>query len=373
MNIQMVDLYSQYLKIKDEIDREMQDVIRSSVFVKGGKVLEFEENLKNYLDVNHVISCGNGTDALQIALMALDLKEGNEVITTPFTFVSTLEVLALMKLKPVLVDVDPDTFNIMPELVNQHIDHNTKAIVPVHLYGQCANMELLLEIARENNIFIIEDACQALGTEYIFKNGMTAKAGTMGDIACNSFFPTKNLGAFGDGGALFTNNHELAQNMRSIANHGMSKRYYYQQIGMNSRLDALQAAILDVKLKYLDQYVQARQTAAELYDLELSGIREISIPARVSFSSHSFHQYTLKVPGKRDELQRFLNSKNIPCMVYYPVPLHLQEAYQYLGYQKGDFPVAEELSEQVLSLPMHTELTEGEQKYITSAIREFFC
>lgn len=372
MNTQMVDLYSQYLKIKDEIDREMQEVILSSVFVKGGKVLEFEENLKSYLDVNHVISCGNGTDALQIALMALDLKEGDEVITTPFTFVSTLEVLALMKLKPVLVDVDPGTFNIMPELVNQHINHNTKAIVPVHLYGQCADMESLLEIARENNIFIIEDACQALGTEYIFKNGMTAKAGTMGDIACNSFFPTKNLGAFGDGGALFTNNHELAQTMRSIANHGMSKRYYYQQIGMNSRLDALQAAILDVKLKYLDQYVQSRQTAAELYDRELSGIREISIPARVAFSSHSFHQYTLKVPGKRDELQRFLNSKNIPCMVYYPVPLHLQEAYQYLGYQKGDFPVAEELSEQVLSLPMHTELTEGEQKFITSAIREFF-
>jgi len=372
MNIQMVDLYSQYLKIKDEIDRKMQEVIRSSVFVKGGKVLEFEDNLKNYLDVNHVISCGNGTDALQIALMALDLKEGDEVITTPFTFISTLEVLALMKLKPILVDVDPGTFNIRPELVKQHIDHSTKAIVPVHLYGQCADMESLLEIARENNIFIIEDACQALGTEYIFQNGMTTKAGTMGDIACNSFFPTKNLGAFGDGGALFTNNHELAQTMRSIANHGMSKRYYYQQIGMNSRLDALQAAILDVKLKYLDQYIQARQSAAEFYDRKLSEIQEISIPARVSFSSHSFHQYTLKVPGRRDELQRFLQTKGIPGMVYYPMPLHLQEAYQYLGYRKGDFPVAEELSEQVLSLPMHTELTDEEQKYIVSAIREFF-
>jgi UDP-2-acetamido-2-deoxy-ribo-hexuluronate aminotransferase len=372
MNIQMVDLYSQYLKIKGEIDQEMHNVIRSSVFVKGGKVHEFENNLKDYLEVKHVITCGNGTDALQIAMMALELNEGDEVITTPFTFVSTLEVLALMKLKPVLVDVDINTFNIRADLVNSHIDHTTKAIVPVHLYGQCADMESLTEIARNNNLFIIEDACQALGTEYIFKNGMTAKAGTIGDIACNSFFPTKNLGAFGDGGALFTNNDELAQTMRSIANHGMSKRYYYQQIGMNSRLDGLQAAILDVKLKYLDQYVQARQAAAEFYDTELSGISGISIPARVSYSSHSFHQYTIKVPGKRDELQRFLNSRNIPCMVYYPVPLHLQEAYQYLGYRKGDFPVAEELSEQVLSLPMHTELTSEELNYIVSAIREFF-
>jgi len=372
MNIQMVDLLSQYEKIKAEIDAQISKVIRSSVFVKGGKVVEFEENLRKYLNVDHVICCGNGTDALQIAMMALDLKEGDEVITTPFTFVSTLEVLALMKLKPILVDVDPNNFNIRPELVNTHIDHKTKAIVPVHLYGQCADMESLSEIARDNNLFIIEDACQALGTEYIFRNGMTAQAGTMGDIGCNSFFPTKNLGAFGDGGALFTNNEELAQTMRSIANHGMSKRYYYQQIGMNSRLDSIQAAILDVKLKYLDEYIQSRQAAAEFYDRNLSGIAELKIPARVSYSSHSFHQYTIKVPEKRDELQRFLNSKNIPCMVYYPVPLHLQEAYAYLGYQKGDFPVAEELSEQVLSLPMHTELTEEQLTYIVSAIQEFF-
>lgn len=372
MNIQMVDLYGQYLKIKSEIDLEMQHVIQSSVFVKGGKVGEFEANLKNYLDVEHVITCGNGTDALQIAIMALDLKEGDEVITTPFTFISTLEVLALMKLKPVLVDVDPNTFNINAELVKQHINHHTKAIVPVHLYGQCADMESLTEIARENILFIIEDACQALGTEYIFRNGMTAKAGTIGDIACNSFFPTKNLGAFGDGGALFTNNNELAKTMRSIANHGMSTRYFYQQIGLNSRLDALQAAILDVKLKYLDQYVRERQAVAEFYDRELNGISGLSIPARVSYSSHSFHQYTIKVPGRRDDLQKFLQSKGIPCMIYYPLPLHLQDAYQYLGYQKGDFPVSEVLSEQVLSLPMHTELTEEELKYITSAIREFF-
>lgn len=372
MNIQMVDLYSQYLKIKEEIDQEIQEVIRSSVFVKGGKVLEFEDNLKEYLNVNHVITCGNGTDALQIAMMALDISEGDEVITTPFTFVSTLEVLALMKIKPVLVDVDPDTFNIRPELVASHVDHLTKAIVPVHLYGQCADMEALIDVAKENNLFLIEDACQALGSEYIFRNGMAAKAGTIGDIACNSFFPTKNLGAFGDGGALFTNNPDLAQTMRSIANHGMSKRYYYQQIGMNSRLDAIQAAILDVKLKYLDNYIKSRQEAADFYDRELSDISGIMIPARVSYSTHTFHQYTIKIPKYRDKLQRFLSEKGIPSMIYYPVPLHLQEAYQYLGYKKGDFPIAEELSEQVLSLPMHTELTEAELSFITSAIREFF-
>jgi UDP-2-acetamido-2-deoxy-ribo-hexuluronate aminotransferase len=372
MDIQMVDLYSQYQNIKDEIDMAMQEVIRSSVFVKGGKVKEFEDRLSEYLDVKHVISCGNGTDALQIALMALDLNEGDEVITTPFTFVSTLEVLALMKLKPILVDVDSDSFNIRPDLINNHIGHMTKAIVPVHLFGQCADMESIRQIARENNLFIIEDACQALGTEYIFKSGLTAKAGTIGDIACNSFFPTKNLGAFGDGGALYTNNDELAENMRSIANHGMSKRYYYQQIGLNSRLDAIQAAILDVKLKYLDQYIAERQATADFYDQKLSKIQELVIPARVSYSSHTFHQYTIQVPKKRDELQKFLANKGIPSMIYYPVPLHLQEAYQYLGYKKGDFPVSEKLSEQVLSLPMHTELTEEQLNYITSAIREFF-
>jgi len=372
MDIQMVDLYGQYQKIKDEIDQAMQDVIRSSVFVKGGKVNEFEDNLKEYLDVKHVIACGNGTDALQIALMALDLDEGDEVITTPFTFISTLEVLALMKLKPVLVDVDPGSFNIRPDLVNNHIDHLTKAIVPVHLYGQCADMESLSQIAGENNLFLIEDACQALGTEYIFRNGLTAKAGTIGDVACNSFFPTKNLGAFGDGGALYTNNDDLARNMRSIANHGMSKRYYYQQIGINSRLDAIQAAILDVKLKYLDQFVAARQAAADFYDQKLSGIPGLIVPARVSYSSHTFHQYTIQVPEKRDELQKILGDKGIPSMIYYPKPLHLQEAYRYLGYRKGDFPVSEKLSEQVLSLPMHTELTDEQLDYITSAIREFF-
>ncbi|MEI8115869.1 MAG: DegT/DnrJ/EryC1/StrS family aminotransferase [Bacteroidia bacterium] len=372
MNIQMVDLYKQYLKIKGEIDLEIQKVIESSIFVKGGKVLELEENLKKYLNVNHVITCGNGTDALQLALMALDIPEGSEVITTPFTFVSTLEVLALMNLKPVLADVDPDSFNIVPEKIRECITPNTKAIVPVHLFGQCADMESINEIAQNHNLFVVEDACQALGTEYYFKNGTTAKAGTISDIACNSFFPTKNLGAFGDGGALFTNNDELAGKLRSMANHGMSQKYYYNRIGINSRLDAMQAAILDVKLKYLDQYVLDRQQAAEYYDLELSGIQEIKIPARVSHSSHSFHQYTVKVSERRDELKKFLQSKGIPGMVYYPLSLHLQEAYQYLGYRAGDFPVAEKLSEQVLSLPMHTELTEEELIHIVASIREFF-
>lgn len=372
MEIQMVDLYTQYEKIKTEIDAEIESVIRSTVFVKGGKVVEFEENLKQYLNVNHVITCGNGTDALQIALMALDLNEGDEVITTPFTFVSTLEVLALMKLKPVLADVDPLTFNINPELVKNCITAKTKAIVPVHLYGQCADMESLNELAEKHHLYIIEDACQALGTDFYFRNGEKVKAGTISHIACNSFFPTKNLGAYGDGGALYTNDDILAQKMRSIANHGMGKRYYYQQIGLNSRLDAIQAAILDVKLKYLDQYVLARQNAAAFYDQELSGIQDIILPARAEYSSHSFHQYTIQVPGKRDELQKYLQSKGIPGMIYYPLPLHLQEAYQFLNYKTGDFPVAEKLSEQVLSLPMHTELTEEQLRFIVSAIREFF-
>lgn len=372
MNIQMVDLQTQYKRIKAEIDSEIEKVIQSSVFVKGGKVLELEENLKKYMNIRHVITCGNGTDALQIAMMALGLQDGDEVITTPFTFVSTLEVLALMKLKPVLADVDPDSFNIAPGLVKKSITSRTKAIVPVHLYGQCADMESLNKLAQDHRISIIEDTCQALGADYYFGNGEKAKAGTIGDVACNSFFPTKNLGAFGDGGALFTNNKELAQTMRSIANHGMSKRYHYRQIGINSRLDAIQAAVLDVKLNYLDQYIRARQTAAEIYDRGLSEVREIKIPARVSYSSHSFHQYTIKVPEKRNELQEFLLTRRIPTMIYYPAPLHLQEAYQYLGYQKGDFPVAEELSEQVLSLPMHTELTNDQLDYIVSSIRLFF-
>lgn len=371
MNIQMVDLLGQYEKIKSDIDAQIDQVIRSSVFVKGGKVNEFEDHLKDYLKVDYVIACGNGTDALQLSLMALGLREGDEVITTPFTFVSTLEVLALLKLKPVLVDVDPSTFNIRPELVANGITDRTKAIIPVHLYGQCADLESINEMALRHQLYVIEDACQALGTEYIYKDGHREKVGTLSDIACTSFFPTKNLGAFGDGGALLTNNEELARQMRSIANHGMGKRYHYEQIGMNSRLDAIQAAILDIKLKHLDQFVKARQAAASIYDRELGGIYGIAIPSRVTYSTHSFNQYTIKIGEKRDELQKHLHSKGIPSMIYYPLPLHLQEAYHYLGYKKGDFPVSEELSQQVLSLPMHTELTEEQLTYITGAINEF--
>lgn len=374
MNIQMVDLLGQYDKIKAEIDEQIQQVIRSTVFVKGGKVNEFEENLRRYLNAGHVIACANGTDALQIAMMALHLQEGDEVITTPFTFVATLEVLALLKLKPVLADVDPYSFNIDPEKITNCITDRTRAIVPVHLYGQCADLESIQAIADQHHLAVIEDACQALGTDYLYKDGRVVKAGTIGDMACNSFFPTKNLGAFGDGGALYTNKDDLAQKMRSIANHGMGKRYYYQQIGMNSRLDAIQAAILDVKLKYLDEFIKARQAAAAFYDNALKEIEQVILPVRVSYSTHTFHQYTIQVKpeGKRDELQKFLQSKGIPSMIYYPLPLHMQEAYHFLGYRKGDFPVSEKLSQQVLSLPMHTELTEEQLIFITSAIREYF-
>lgn len=372
MKIEMVDLYGQYLKIKEEIDTAMQSVISSSVFVKGGKVFEFEEHLREYLCVNEAISCGNGTDALQMVFMALNLKPGDEVITTPFTFVSTLEVLVLLNLKPVLADVDPLTFNISPEKLKEKISPKTKAIVPVHLYGQCAPMEEIMEIAAQHGLVVIEDMCQALGTDYIYKDGLKAKAGTIGDVACNSFFPTKNLGAFGDGGSVFTNDDTLAANIRSIANHGMSKKYHYRQIGINSRLDALQAAILDVKLKYLDQYIELRQQAAAFYDSTLSNIAEIAIPQRVSYSSHGFHQYTIKVKNDRDQLQHYLKENGIPSMVYYPLPLHLQEAYRFLGYSEGDFPVAEECSRQVLSLPMHTELSQEQLEFITSKIIEFY-
>ncbi|HCR90121.1 MAG TPA: transcriptional regulator [Prolixibacteraceae bacterium] len=372
MNIQMVDLYGQYMKIKNEVDQAMQEVIASSVFVKGGKVFEFEENLRNYLNVSEAITCGNGTDALQMAFMALNLQPGDEVITTPFTFVSTLEVLVLLKLKPVLADIDPGTFNISPEKLKEKITPKTRAIVPVHLYGQCAPMEEIMEIARQHGLYVIEDMCQALGADYIFTDGTRTKAGTIGDISCNSFFPTKNLGAFGDGGSVFTNDEKLGAVIRSIANHGMSKKYHYRQIGVNSRLDALQAAILDVKLNYLDQYIAARQEAAAFYDQALGNLPEIAIPERISYSTHSFHQYTIKVKTGRDQLQEYLKHAGIPSMVYYPLPLHLQEAYQFLGYKKGDFPVAEERSQQVLSLPMHTELSQEQLEYITNRIIEFY-
>lgn len=370
--IRMVDLHTQYTKIKTEIDAAIQQVIDSTAFIKGSAVKEFEQHLAEYHEAGHAISCGNGTDALQIAMMALDLQPGDEVITTPFTFVATVEVIALLGLKPVFVDVEADSFNLNVNQIEAAITPRTKAIVPVHLYGQCANMEPLLRIAQKHHLPVIEDTAQAIGSEYIFADGTRKKAGTLGTIGCTSFFPSKNLGAFGDGGALFTDSEELAKRIRAIANHGSLRKYYHDMVGINSRLDSLQAAILNVKLNYLDEYKQARQQAAAAYDKALGEIGGIEIPQRLSYSTHVFHQYTLKMEEtQRDDLQQFLKDKGIPSMVYYPVPMHLQGAHNQ-EYKEGDFPVAEKLCKTVLSLPMHTELTAGQINRITSEVAAFF-
>jgi len=366
----MSDIYGQYLTMKEEIDTAMQEVIKSTQFIKSGKALDFEKKLSAYLNTN-VISCANGTDALQIAFMALGLQPGDEVITTPFTFVATVEVLALLGLKPVFVDVCPNKFNIDSSKIEAAITNKTKAILPVHLFGQCADLETIFSIANKHNLYLVEDACQALGTEFIFKNGIKKPAGTIGHIGCNSFFPSKNLGAFGDGGAIYAGDENLAAIIRSIANHGMKAKYQYERIGVNSRLDSIQAAILEVKLKYFDKHIQARQSAAAYYDEYLGEIDGLQIPTRATYSTHTFHQYTIKTE-KRNELQKFLSEKGIPSMVYYPGAIHLQEAYKYLGYKKGDFPHAEKLGDTVLSLPMHTELPEEQLEYIVKNIRSFF-
>lgn len=369
--IQMVDLQSQYQKIKVEVDRGIQEVIDSAAFIKGAAVSRFEQNLASYTGAKHVIPVGNGTDALQIALMALGLKPGDEVITPTFTFIATAEVVALLGLKPVLVDVDWDTMNISLEAVRKAITDKTKAIVPVHLFGQCADMEGLLELAKEKGLYIVEDACQAIGSEYQFSNGVTKQAGTMGDIGCTSFFPSKNLGCYGDGGAIFTNDDALAGKMRAIANHGMVVRYYHEMVGVNSRLDSIQAAILDVKLQYLDEYIAARQKAAAYYDRAFAGKDWLLTPVCSNRSTHVYHQYTLRLKGvDRDALRVALAEKGIPAMVYYPVPLHLQEAYKDARYGEGAFPVAERLADCVLSLPMHTELDEEQLEYITQSVVE---
>ena len=369
--IQMVDLQSQYQKIKVEVDRGIQEVIDSAAFIKGAAVSRFEQNLASYTGAKHVIPVGNGTDALQIALMALGLKPGDEVITPTFTFIATAEVVALLGLKPVLVDVDWDTMNISLEAVRKAITDKTKAIVPVHLFGQCADMEGLLELAKEKGLYIVEDACQAIGSKYQFSDGVTKQAGTMGDIGCTSFFPSKNLGCYGDGGAIFTNDDALAGKMRAIANHGMVVRYYHEMVGVNSRLDSIQAAILDVKLQYLDEYIAARQKAAAYYDKAFEGKDWLLTPVCSNRSTHVYHQYTLRLMGvDRDALRDALAEKGIPAMVYYPVPLHLQEAYKDARYGEGAFPVAERLAECVLSLPMHTELDEEQLEYITRSVEE---
>jgi UDP-2-acetamido-2-deoxy-ribo-hexuluronate aminotransferase len=308
---------------------------------------------------------------LQIAFMALGLQPGDEVITTPFTFVATVEVLALLRLKPVFVDVCPNKYNIDSSKIENAITEKTKAILPVHLFGQCADLETIQLLTNKYDLFLVEDACQALGTKYIFKDGAVKNAGTVGHIGCNSFFPSKNLGAFGDGGAIYAGDEKLAEIIRSIANHGMKAKYQYERIGVNSRLDSIQAAILEIKLKYFEKHIKARQDAAKYYDEHLSEIEGLQIPVRASYSSHTFHQYTVRTE-KRNELQKYLGEKGIPSMVYYPGAIHLQEAYQYLGYKKGDFPVSEKLGETVLSFPMHTELTEEQLEYIVNSVKEFF-
>lgn len=367
--IQMVDLQTQYQNIKEDIDRGIQAVIDSAAFIKGPAVASFQNNLEIYTGAKHVIPVGNGTDALQIALMALGLQPGDEVITPTFTFIATAEVVALLGLTPVVVDVDWDTMNISVEAVKKAITPKTKAIVPVHLFGQCADMEALMEIAQAHNLYIVEDACQAIGSIYTFTDGSKQQAGTMGDIGCTSFFPSKNLGCYGDGGAIFTNDDELAGKMRAIANHGMVVRYYHDTVGVNSRLDSIQAAVLDAKLPHLDAYITARQTAAAYYDKAFSNHPNILIPARSGNTTHVFHQYTLRlVDVDRNALRNALAEVGIPAMIYYPVPLHMQKAYQDPRYQTGDFPVAEKLAACVLSLPMHTELDTEQLAYITKNV-----
>jgi UDP-2-acetamido-2-deoxy-ribo-hexuluronate aminotransferase len=370
--IRMVDLHTQYLNIKNEIDSAILDVINSSAFVKSPVVREFENNLSGYLDAKYVIACGNGTDALQICLMALDLKPGDEVITPDFTFIATIEVITLLGLKPVIVDVDPGTFNIDPKAIESAITKRTKAIIPVHLFGQCADMEKITDIASKHGIYIIEDAAQAMGCKYTFANNKTLKAGTIGHLGCASFFPSKSLACYGDGGAVISNDGELAEKIRTIANHGMKVKYYHDMVGVNSRLDGIQAAVLNVKLKYLEEYYRARHMAAEYYDNAFRDVPDIIIPSRDDKSGHIFHQYTIRLRNNdRDKLKEYLESKEIPSMIYYPVPLHLQKAFTRLGYNKGDFPVTEELCKTVISLPMHTELDEEQLKYISGSVLDF--
>ena len=367
--IQMVDLQTQYQHIKADIDLSIQEVIDSAAFVKGKKVTDFREHLEAYTGAKHIIPVGNGTDALQIALMGLGLQKGDEVITPTVTFIATAEVVALLGVTPVVVDVDWETMNMSVEAVRKAITPRTKAIVPVHLFGQCANMEEIMAIAHKHHLYVIEDACQAIGAKYTFANGITKQAGTIGTIGCTSFFPSKNLGCYGDGGAIFTDNDELAARMRAIANHGMVVRYHHDMIGVNSRLDTIQAAVLDVKLPHLDDYIASRQRAAAYYDKAFAGNKHILIPGHEPQSTHVYHQYTLRLQGvDRDDIREGLQKKGIPAMIYYPVPLHLQKAYRNPRYQAGDFPVAERLASCVLSLPMHTELDSEQLEYITSNV-----
>ena len=384
MNIKMVDLVGQYLKIKDEVDVSMQAVINTSQFINGAKCKEFSANLANYTGAAHAITCANGTDALQIALMSLGLERGDEIIVPAFTYVATAEVIALLGLTPVLVDVQWDTFNIDPEKIEEAITPKTKAIVPVHLFGQCADMARIMDIAVKYNLYVVEDNAQAIGARWqgVLGGKENPQTGTIGDIGCTSFFPSKNLGCFGDGGAMFTNNSELAQKLNCIANHGQKVKYHHSMIGCNSRLDTLQAAVLDVKLKYLDEYIASRQSAAAYYLQVLASVEGIELPVTAQYTNHVYHQFTIKVAdGKRDALKEFLAKKEIPSMIYYPLPLQRQEAYMPIAKVAGGIPalegeaklhVATDLSGRVLSLPMHTELTEEQLHYICRGIKAFY-
>jgi UDP-2-acetamido-2-deoxy-ribo-hexuluronate aminotransferase len=370
--IQMVDLKTQYEHIKNEVDAAIQNVINTTTFINGPEVKSFQAELEKYLGVKHVIPCANGTDALQIAMMALNLQPGDEVITANFTYVATAEVIALLKLTPVLVEVNPDTFTIDPAAIEKAITSKTKAIVPVHLYGQCADMEPIMAIARKHNLFVIEDVAQAIGTDYTFADGKKVKGGTIGTIGCTSFFPSKNLGCYGDGGAMYTNDDTLAARLRMIANHGQSVQYIHDDIGVNSRLDSIQASVLRVKLKHLDQYAAARNKAADFYDKAFANNPKIKTPARAKNSTHVFHQYTIVLNGvDRTKLKEYLASKDIPAMIYYPKPLHHQKAYANPMFKDADFPITVELCKNVISLPMHTEMDEETLFYITSSVLEF--
>ena len=370
--LQMVDTKTQYHKIKKEVDDAVTEVMESSMFIGGKVVNEFAANLAAYHGSKHCIPCANGTDALQIAMMALGLKPGDEVITPSFTYIATVEVAALLNIKPVFIEVDQRTFCIDPAAIEKAITPKTKAIIPVHLYGQAADMEKIMSIAKKHNLFVIEDNAQAIGCDYTFSNGTIKKTGTIGHIGCTSFYPSKNLGAFGDGGAMFTDDDDLAGKLRMIASHGQSKRYYHDVVGCNSRLDAIQAAILNIKLKHLDEYIAARRKAADFYDKAFTENKNISIPFREGNNKHVFHQYTLVLNGvDRDGLNQYLSEQGVPSMIYYPVPAHRQKMFDAFGGSSYELPVTDWLTERVISLPIHTELDEEQQRFIVSKVLEF--
>ncbi len=371
--IQMVDLVGQYQRIKPEVDAALQRVLDTAAFINGPEVKEFEKELATYLGAEHVIGCANGTDALQIAMMALGLKPGDEVITASFTFVATVEVVALLGITPVFADVQPGSFNIDPADIERKITPRTKAIVPVHLFGQTADMEAIMAIAKKHGLFVIEDNCQAIGGTYTFSDGTRKKSGTIGHIGTTSFFPSKNLGCYGDGGALFTNDGELAKRIRRVCNHGSDVRYYHEVIGVNSRLDSMQAAVLRVKLKHLDEYATARNNAAAWYDRAFAGMAQLITPVRSKDSTHVFHQYTLRVTGgHRDGLKKHLEANGVPAMIYYPVPCHLQNAFKSDRFPQGSLPITEQITHEVLSLPMSTELDDEQLAHITATVKNYF-